>query len=109
MKQTVVISQKNDEKGYFYRAIHLEDDGSLVIEGQDIGRGVEDFFGGDSSEYEFFRTIRPPAVAELERLSGISHTGLLENLRDHFGTTSALEEYLEGGGIVLTVWSRVGV
>jgi hypothetical protein len=108
MKQTVVISKKTDERGYFYRAIHLEDDGSLVIEGQDIGSGVEDIFGGGDNEYEFFRTIRPPAVAELERLSGISHTGLLENLREHFGTTSALEEYLEEHGIPSGFWSRVG-
>ena len=63
MKQTVVISQKNDDKGYFYRAIHLEDDGRLVIEGHDLGSGV-DFFGGESSEYEFFRTIWPPAACE---------------------------------------------
>ena len=78
VKQTMVFSQQRDDRGYFYRAIHLEDDGSLVIEGHDLGSGVGDFFGGDSREYEFSRTIKPPGVARLQELSGVDAGNLLD-------------------------------
>jgi len=108
VKQTVVISQKSDEQGYFYRAIHLEDDGSLVIEGQDIGSGVGDFFGGENSEYEFFRTVRPQDVARLRRLADVGDANLLDSLRDRFDSTRSLETFLEQHGIESDFWSRVG-
>jgi len=108
VKQTLVFSQGPGERGSSYRAIHLEDDGSLVIEGQDVGSGVGDFFGGGYSEYEFFRTVRPTGVAKLGELVGLGDVNILDGLREHFGTTRALEQFLEENGIESHFWSRVG-
>jgi hypothetical protein len=108
VKQTVVFSQWPDDRGSSYRAIHLADDGSLVIEGQDMGSGVSDFFGAGFSEYEFYRTVRPTGVAQLGELVGIGRVNILDGLREHFGTTRALEQFLEENGIESEFWSRVG-
>ncbi|MET0863901.1 MAG: hypothetical protein ABWZ98_06165 [Nakamurella sp.] len=108
MKQTIAIRATNDEQGYTSRTISLDDDGSLVIEGQDLGSGVGDFWGGGFSEYEFARTIRREGVARLKELSGVGDANVLESLRDRFGSTRAMETFLEENGIESSFWSRVG-
>lgn len=108
MKQTIPIRKTQDEQGYSSRTISVDDDGSLIIEGHDLGGSVGDSFGGGSSEYEFARTIRPEAVARLKELSGVSDVNVLEALRDRFGSTFALEEFLDENGIESSFWSRIG-
>ena len=90
------------------RASFEEADGSLVIEGQDLGSGVSDFWGAGLSEYEFTRTLSTAAVTELRRALGIGEAPLLEAVASRFKTTGDLESYLKATGIESTFWSRVG-
>ena len=40
MKESLGIAGVKDERDLYYQALHLEDDGRLVIEGHDLGSGV---------------------------------------------------------------------
>lgn len=108
MSETVDMENTRDERGSFYRALRLQEDGSLVIEGHDIGRGVSDFWGAESSEYEFARTVAPSAVAQLRVAAALDDSNLLQALKSRFGTTAELETFLSDHGIETTFWSRVG-
>lgn len=108
MDETVVMENTRDERGSFYRALRLQDDGSLVIEGQDLGRGVSDFWGDGLSEYEFARTVAPSDVAQLRAAAALDDSNLLQALKSRFKTTSALETFLSDHSIETTFWSRVG-
>jgi hypothetical protein len=70
-RRTLVVQNIRDERGWLRRELHAEEDGSLVIEGQDLGSGVSDFWGEGMGEYEFTRTVSPAAVAELRLSLGI--------------------------------------
>ena len=56
----VVLRDVRDERGTRYLAAQRREDGGIVIEGHDLGRGVE-VFGPGLSEYEWFWTIEPDA------------------------------------------------
>ena len=108
MSETVDMENTRNERGSFHRVLRLQDDGSLVIEGQDIGRGVSDFWGAESSEYEFARTVAPSAVVQLRVAAALDDSNLLQALKSRFGTTAELETFLSDHGIETTFWSRVG-
>ena len=108
MTRNLMVSTTNDERGYAQREISLEDDGSVVIRGHDLGAGVSNSFGSGSTEYEFLRTIRPPAVAKLMGIIGADSGTILDDLRHRFASTSALEAFLAEHGIESDFWSRVG-
>jgi hypothetical protein len=97
-----------DERGWLRRELHAEEDGTLIIEGHDLGSGVSDAWGDGLTEYEFVRTVSPAAVEELRQSLGIGNGPLLDALNSRFETTIALEEYLKVNGIETTFWSRVG-
>lgn len=104
--QELTLTQTNDERGHLRRWIGLDSDGSLTISGHDIGRGVDDVWG--MSEYEFTRTVAPAAVTVLRTTAGLGDGPLLAAIRDRFGTTRVLEEYLEDHDIPSEFFSRVG-
>ena len=108
VRRTVVMEDSQDFRGWQRRELHEEANGSLVIEGQDLGSGVSDFWGGGQTEYEFTRTIAPPAVGALRLALQIGDTPLLEVLEMRFETTSDFEAYLTANGIETSFWSRVG-
>lgn len=108
VRETIVMAKARDERGWYSRELHAEEDGTLTIEGHDLGSGVSNFWGDGMTEYEFTRTLSVAAVAQLRLSLGIDDTQLLEILRSRFETTHALEEYLEANGIETTFWSRVG-
>lgn len=102
----LMLSMTRDERGFSRRSICLESDGSLVIEGHDLGPGVSDSWG--ASEYEFARTVGPAGVAELRRAADLGDAPLLEAIRDRFGDTSRLERFLQDHRIESSLWSRIG-
>jgi len=104
----MVITSSRDEKGWQRRELHEEADGTVVIEGHDLGRGVSDFWGAGLTEYEFTRTLSAAAVVELRLALGIGTAALLEALGSRFEGTADLERYVEENGIESTFWSRVG-
>ena len=105
-----VLEESNDEKGTCVRSVSLAPDGSLRLEGHDLGPFVERFFG--QSEYEFVRTVSPSGVDQLRReLSLGPDEDLISTLATRFqgpGGSSLLVKFLAAKGIESEFWSRVG-
>jgi hypothetical protein len=79
----------------------LDANGSLVIEGQDIGPGMR--------EYEWAWTIPPEGVSRLLLLIG-GDENVLAAIAARFSGDAAGEvvDFLDSNGIPYEVWSRVG-
>ncbi|MGI9157903.1 MAG: hypothetical protein ACR2FG_14930 [Marmoricola sp.] len=106
MAERMVFEERHDENGSVTRAVRLLDDGSMRIEGHDLGPGVTRFFAGHS-EYEFARTLPPASVAALVRALGIADGDLLPDLRSRFATTADLEAYVRERDIESELWSSL--
>lgn len=109
MRQTEVFAQRTDADGAYYRAVHYDEDGSVTIEGHDLGPGVEMVFGDGVTEYEFTRTIEAEQVVALRDALKIgAEIPLLSYLKSKFKTTSDLEDFLDSNDIRCEIWSRFG-
>jgi len=109
MRQTEVFDERRDADGTYYRAVHLNEDGSLTIEGHDVGPGVEAIFGDGCTEYEFERTLDIDAVRQLREALGIgAESPLLTLLKSRFKTTAAIEDFVDDEKIPAEFWSRIG-
>jgi hypothetical protein len=109
VRETQVLVKCKDESGTTFRALHLDADGSLIIEGQDVGDGVEAIWGQGVREYEFQRRLEPDAVAQLRAVLGIdAATPLLHGISGRVRTTVELEHLIAAEGIESTFWSRIG-
>lgn len=63
----VVLRDYTDEDGRRYLEAHLTPAGDLEVEGQDLGTGVEKFFGEGFREYEWYYVIKKGDLPELAR------------------------------------------
>lgn len=59
----IVLRESRDATGVRYLEARLEPDGAVVIEGQDLGDGVEAVFGEGVREYEWRWRVDPGQVA----------------------------------------------
>lgn len=94
----------------------LGTDGDLIVEGHDLGSGVESVFG--YREYEWSVTVAaadiPKLVAALRGrrslFGGRRRHGLLSALRRRFSGDNArkLEPFLKERGIPYAFWNRIG-
>jgi hypothetical protein len=83
----------------------------LIIEGQDLGPGVEQAFGAGLTEYEWVWEIAPQDVpAAVEALGGHEADDPLALLRawyaDHGGEDPG--SYLKDAGVPIGFWNRIG-
>jgi hypothetical protein len=81
------------------------------VEGQDIGRGVEDFFGEDLREYEWSWTVRSEDVPAVRELLGVAESeDLLREVAEVIRERgeSAICAELKDAGFEIEFWSRVG-
>jgi hypothetical protein len=106
----VVLRDVRDERGTRHLAARRREDGGIVIEGQDLGRGVE-VLGPGLSEYEWVWTIAPDAVpSAIEALGGTEGDDPLQLLlgwsTDHGGTDPGTN--LREAGVTIAFWSHVG-
>jgi hypothetical protein len=106
----VVIRALRDERGTRHLATRRRDDGGIVIEGHDLGRGVE-VLGPGLSEYEWVWTIPPDAVlSAIEALGGKEVDNPLQLLvgwsTDHGGIDPGT--HLREAGITIAFWSHLG-
>ncbi|HTU69524.1 MAG TPA: hypothetical protein VMF11_04310 [Candidatus Baltobacteraceae bacterium] len=95
----------------------LGPEGDLIVEGQDLGKGVESLFG--YNEYEWTLTVAavdtPKLLAALKRGQGPfdllrCRRGLLDALRRRFhqSTASQLEPFLKENGVPYSFWNSIG-
>jgi len=106
----IVLRDVRDERGTRHLAARRREDGSIIIEGHDLGRGVE-VFGPGLSEYEWVWTIAPDAVpSAIEALGGKEGDDLLQLLlgwsTDHGGTDPGT--HLREAGVTIAFWSHLG-
>ncbi len=78
----VVLRDYTDEDGSRYLEAHLTPAGDLEVKGQDLGPGVEKYFGEGFREYEWFYVIKkgdfPKLARTLEAPPGIDILNLLQ-------------------------------
>jgi hypothetical protein len=106
-----VLRDIRDADGVRHLEARLDPSGDLVIEGQDLGDGVERFWGEGLREYEWIWTVRakeiPALVAALGGEAGDAVLVLLE--RRFAGDAAAgLCAFLEESGTAFERWSRLG-
>lgn len=106
-RKTVVLRRCVDGDGTRYLEATFNDSGDLVIEGQDLGQGVEQVFGPGIREYEWIWTIRRGDLPKLKALLG---GDLLAGLKkDYSGSGAAkLHTFLTDSKVPFEAYSRVG-
>lgn len=107
----VTLRDHRDKLGRRYLGATLTADGTLRIEGQDLGVGVEQVFGPGNREYEWAWTIRPSNVAKLgEALNAGKNVGVLAALEQRFSGEAAagLQTFLDEHDVPYESWSRIG-
>ena len=108
-RKKVTLRNLRDNQGIRYLTASLLSDGTLKIEGQDLGEGVERVFGPNNCEYEWSYTIQPPDVLALASALG-DGGNVLFALRKRFSGDDAadLKQFMDEHGIRYAFWSRVG-
>jgi len=107
--RTITLRHTKDEDGSRFLGASLSDDGVLTIEGQDLGRGVERFFGDGNVEYEWSWTLPPTSVDALrESLGGGEDILALLAARFSGDAAAQLKSHLDGIGVQYETWSRIG-
>lgn len=104
----VVLRDIKDDDGSRYLAAERKPSGDIVIEGQDLGPGVERFLG--CYEYEWIWTIKAADVGRLAEALGGTGERVLELLAEKFGADKAagLRAFLSESAVAHEVWSRMG-
>jgi hypothetical protein len=105
-----VLEESHDERGTCVRWVSLTPDGSLRLEGHDLGPMVQQFFG--HSEYEFVRSVPASGVDRLRNALGLgTDDDLIATLAAQFqgeGGSSRLEKFFESQAIESEFWNRIG-
>ncbi|HOX45985.1 MAG TPA: hypothetical protein PK668_20450 [Myxococcota bacterium] len=107
----VSLRDERDERGTRHLEASFTDGGDLLLAGQDLGRGVSDFFGEGGSEYEFAWSVKRTDLPRLlQALGGAPGADLLELLAARFTGPAAagIQGFLEEHRIPAEFWSRVG-
>ncbi len=107
----IVLRNLRDERGLRYLGATRRPDGGIHIDGQDLGRGVENAFGAGLTEYEWTWDIEatdvPAVIAALEGREGDDPLRLLaawSTAHDGIDPGSHLKE----AGVPIQFWSRIG-
>lgn len=108
-EREITLRDEKSSTGSWSLIARIEDNGGLIIEGQDLGKSVEEFWG--STEYEWDITVSaenlPRLVSALGGAIGDDPLALLAARfaqDEHYGTTRFLEDH----DIPYGFWSRVG-
>ena len=72
MAEARTVTLHHDKHGRDVRSVwaRMTDDGSLVVEGQDLGPTVEEFWGQGLTEYEWWITVDAADIPRLLELLG---------------------------------------
>ena len=97
-RESLTLTELKDADGSMRRTVHLLIDDRIVVEGHDLG----------GTEYEFERTLDVEETRRLAELLDVPVRELLPAIQERFGTTHALETFLEEQGIAGQFWNRIG-
>jgi hypothetical protein len=106
-----VLRERADQDGTRHLEVRRLRDGRVVIEGQDLGAGVERAFGPGISEYEWSWTIaRRHVPAAVRELGGKGDDDLLSLLAARYVSTDGMDPgvALDDAGVPIEFWSRLG-
>jgi hypothetical protein len=110
----IVLRHEDDGAGLRHLEARRTSNGGVVIEGQDLGGGVGQAFGGGFSEYEWAWTIAsgdvPAAVAALGGPVGTDPVQVLPLLKRWMAGNGGRDPgtHLQESGVPIAFWSRVG-
>lgn len=114
--QTAVLRDEKTANGSRSVSARIAPEGELIVEGHDLGKGVDSLLG--YREYEWTITIAAADTPKLlHALNGNGVSGLLRRrrtlldaLRSRFSNDRAngLEPFLKERGIPYAFWNRVG-
>ena len=107
----IVLRKERSGADVRYLGARLEEDGSLRIEGQDLGPAVESFWGPGQSEYEWDISGSAADVpAFVLALGGAEGDDVLDVLASRFAEDQmcATKVFLDEHGIPNDSWTRVG-
>jgi len=109
MNTYVTLRDLQDEEGSRHLCARLQNDGTLRIEGHDLGPGVARFFGAGMTEYEWVWLIKPPDVQTLS-LALADENDILTTLKKRFSGDAAasLQTFLDENEVPYEAWSRIG-
>jgi hypothetical protein len=108
---TVTLRYRRDADGLRRLEVTRRPDGGVVIEGQDLGAGVEAIYGAGLSEYEWAWVIGPDAVpAVVAALDGLEGDDPLRLLQAWYAAHGRLDpgSRLREAGVPIEFWSGVG-
>jgi hypothetical protein len=103
----VVLRDARDEDGRRFLDASFDESGDLVIEGHDLGPGVEKALGPRLTEYEWIWKVRKADLPLLQRALGGDPLSELE--KQFSGERAAgLYAFLEDNKVPFDPWSRIG-
>ena len=108
---SVVLMSERSERSSRHLGARLTEKGDLIIEGQDLGTGVERFWGDGLSEYEWTIIVRAAHVPQLfPALAGTRGEDILSLLKARYSEDKryASKTFLDGCAIPNEFWNRVG-
>jgi hypothetical protein len=106
-----ILRDQQDADGSRYLDATLGADGRLMIEGQDVGAGVERVFGDGIREYEWAWTVRPANVpAAVAALDGTPDEPPLAVVARWSAAHQGADpgSALKKAGVPVEFWSRAG-
>ncbi len=109
MPARMVLGSQPDAGGSRFLEALIDDAGDFVVEGQDLGPAVEEFWG--CHEYEWSRRVRAEHVQALARALGATDaSSLLAIVHEKFSGDRAreLDAALQASGVPVESWSRAG-
>lgn len=106
----IVLRQERDGPDSRHMSVRLESCGDLVIEGQDLGPKVADFWGVGYEEYEFAVVVPAAYMQRLADVLGCLVHDILDCLvaRYRGGASPRLTTDILAAGVEARFWSRVG-
>ena len=111
MIEQVVLRDQNGPDGVRSLTAQRGADGGVLIEGQDLGRGVEAAWGAGNTEYEWAWAIPPASVdVAVLALGGAAGDDVLALLAAWSASHGGIDPgiHLKAAGVPVEFWSRVG-
>ncbi len=109
--KTITLRQEHSEKDTWSLCATVEENGDLIIEGQDLGPSVERFWGAGLTEYEWDIKVRAAHIPELiAALGGKEGDDVLSLLAARYNEDDryASRNFLEQRRVPFEFSNRVG-